>query len=123
MLPYSFGTEYGVVISLIRVHRTSGRHSLCVVCFGAQAQALGVPRGPLYAQLVRGQTVVLPGSGRTVVPADVVGASAEGPLAVVVDVPTAAHLPALLAHPALRRCLHPEGDPVLPALHRDEASA
>jgi len=73
-----------------------------------QAQALGVPRGPLYAELVRGQTIVLP-SGRTVVPADVLGASVEGPLALVVDVPSPAYLPALLAHPALRRCLQAQG--------------
>lgn len=75
-----------------------------------KAEALGVPRGPLYAKLVRGETIELP-SGRTVVPADVLEPSTEGPLAAVIDVPTLEHLPSLLSHPVLGRCLNtPSGD-------------
>lgn len=69
-----------------------------------KAEALGVPKGPLYAKLVRGQTIELP-SGQTVKPGDVMEVSTPGPLAAVIDVPTLEHLPSFLSHPLLRQCL------------------
>jgi uncharacterized cupredoxin-like copper-binding protein len=39
----------------------------------------------------------------------VLGPSTPGPLALVLDVPSAAFLPALLSHPTLQRC-HAAGD-------------
>ena len=44
-----------------------------------RAQALGVPRGPLYGRLVQGEAVVLP-DGRTIQPSDCVGAPRPGPV-------------------------------------------
>lgn len=45
-----------------------------------------------------------------VTPAEVLAEGAPGPLALVVDVPGAAYLPALLAHPTLQRCQAPAGE-------------
>ena len=45
----------------------------------ARAQALGVPRGPIYARLVRGEAVTL-ADGRTIQPSDCVGAPRVGPV-------------------------------------------
>lgn len=67
-----------------------------------------MPRGPLYARLKGGSSVQLE-DGRTVMPADVTDPDVEGPLALIIDVPSPAHLHALLAHPKLRPCLIPEG--------------
>jgi ribonuclease Z len=47
-----------------------------------QAEALGVPKGPLYGALQRGQTVTLPG-GRTVRPEEVLEAPRRGRLVAV----------------------------------------
>lgn len=61
-----------------------------------RAAALGVPRGPLYGQLVRGEEVTSI-SGRVVTPHDVMEPSTPGPVVLVVDCPSAAFLPALTA--------------------------
>jgi len=45
-----------------------------------------------------------------VTPAEVLAEGTPGPLALVVDVPGAAYLPALLAHPTLQRCQAPAGE-------------
>src|SRR6185295_2588386 len=41
------------------------------------ARALGIPEGPLFGELQRGQTVTLPG-GRTIAPGEVVGPARPG---------------------------------------------
>jgi hypothetical protein len=55
----------------------------------ARAQALGVPRGPLYRQLVQGEAVTLP-DGRVVQPSDCVGPARPGPVLCQPPVPTRA---------------------------------
>ena len=79
------------------------------ICYGVQlagmpgkfdnevATRLGVPRGPIRGQLVRGEDVTLE-DGRVVKSSDCVGKSEAGHRFIVVDCPTAAHL-AELARP------------------------
>ncbi|KAK2075685.1 hypothetical protein QBZ16_001793 [Prototheca wickerhamii] len=66
-----------------------------------RAAALGVPRGPAYGRLVRGESVTAT-SGAVVTPEDVMEPGTPGPAVLVVDCPTAAHLNSLVAAPALR---------------------
>lgn len=75
-----------------------------------------MPRGPLYARLKGGSSVQLE-DGRTVMPVDVTDPDVAGPLALIIDVPSPAHLPALLAHPRLRPCLITEGSLMLDIPH------
>ena len=56
-----------------------------------EAERLGVPRGKLRAALVRGEDVRLD-DGRVIASSDVVAPTRRGLRALVVDVPTAAHL-------------------------------
>jgi ribonuclease Z len=60
-----------------------------------RAEALGIPKGPLFGQLQRGQTVTLP-DGRTIAPPEVLGTAKRGRrLAYCLDTrpcPEAAHL-------------------------------
>ena len=56
-----------------------------------KAEALGVPRGKMRGQLVRGEDVTLD-DGRVVKSSDVVGEAQRGARFIVVDCPTAAHL-------------------------------
>lgn len=59
-----------------------------------KAAALGVPRGPAYGRLCRGESV--PGAnGAIVAPADVMEPAAPGPCAVILDLPSVSYLPAL----------------------------
>jgi ribonuclease Z len=60
----------------------------------ARAAALGVPRGPAYGALVRGEAVAAV-SGRMVQPAEVMEAPTPGPVVLVVDCPSAAYVGAL----------------------------
>lgn len=60
-----------------------------------KARALGIPEGPLYGQLQRGVTVKTE-DGREIQPREVMDPSTPGPVVLVVDCPTPAHLPALL---------------------------
>lgn len=63
---------------------------------------LGVPVGPLLGHLQMGQTVTLP-DGRQVAPKDVQEAQNPQPVFVVVECPTAAFLPALIAAEQFKR--------------------
>jgi ribonuclease Z len=64
----------------------------------AKAAALGVTPGPTFGRLVRGESVTV-ADGSTVQPCDVVSPASPGPVALIVDVPTLAHLSAATAHP------------------------
>lgn len=68
-----------------------------------QAKALGVTPGPAYGLLQRGQAVTT-AAGRVVQPAEVMEPATPGPLALVLDCPSASYLPALLRDATLRRC-------------------
>lgn len=68
-----------------------------------QAASLGVPRGPQYGKLVRGEEVTA-ANGQVVRPADVMEPATPGPVVLVVDCPSAAFLPALTAAPLLQEC-------------------
>jgi hypothetical protein len=63
----------------------------------SKAEQLGVPRGPLRGQLVKGQTVTLP-NGTRVEPKQCVGPSLPGGVCLIVDCPTRQHAAALLRH-------------------------
>lgn len=52
-----------------------------------KAASLGVPRGPLYGQLQKGEAVQ-GSNGKTVYPEDVMEPSTPGPTAIIVDCPT-----------------------------------
>lgn len=52
-----------------------------------KAASLGVPRGPMYGQLQKGQSVIS-ASGRTVKPEEVMEASTPGPSVIIVDCPS-----------------------------------
>ena len=56
-----------------------------------KAETLGVPRGKMRGQLVRGEDVTLP-DGRVIKSSDVVGETQKGARFIVVDCPTSAHL-------------------------------
>ena len=58
------------------------------------AQALGVPAGPMYGQLKRGESVTLT-DGRVIEPQQVVAASTPGAAVAVVPCPSLAFLPSL----------------------------
>eukprot|EP00181_Compsopogon_caeruleus_P005835 CAMPEP_0184683898 /NCGR_PEP_ID=MMETSP0312-20130426/13070_1 /TAXON_ID=31354 /ORGANISM="Compsopogon coeruleus, Strain SAG 36.94" /LENGTH=724 /DNA_ID=CAMNT_0027136607 /DNA_START=322 /DNA_END=2497 /DNA_ORIENTATION=+ len=62
-----------------------------------KAKALGLPKGPAYAKLVRGEQVVTP-DGRIVSPSDVIGESSPGPVVWIVNVPSQDFIDALPAH-------------------------
>lgn len=66
----------------------------------AQAAALGVPRGPSYGRLVRGESVTS-ASGATVTPADVMEPGTPGPTVLVVDCPSTEYLASLGASQGL----------------------
>ena len=86
-------------------------------CTAHQAASLGVPRGPLYGQLVKGEEVVA-ANGRVVKPSDVMEPSVPGPLVLVVDCPSPAFLPALRAAPALAELAGgPRGTRLAAAVH------
>lgn len=72
-----------------------------------KAASLGVPRGPAYGKLTRGEAVVA-ANGRTVTPEDVMEPATPGPVLVVLDCPDESYLPALLESRALRACMDPE---------------
>jgi len=83
----------------------TGRDAVCYVAkladipgrfLPVKAAELGVPRGPSYAQLVKGNAVELP-DGTKVLPQQVMEPAMAGPMVFVVDCPTVAHIPALLA--------------------------
>ena len=76
-----------------------------LVTLQAKAQELGVPRGPMYGKLQRGEAVTLP-DGRVFTQRDVCAADAPGALCLLVDCPSLAHLPSLLAAPALQPYMH-----------------
>lgn len=59
-----------------------------------KAASLGVPRGPLYGQLVKGQEVTAV-NGKIVKPEDVMEAATPGPVVLVVDCPSEGFIPAL----------------------------
>jgi ribonuclease Z len=59
-----------------------------------KAASLGVPRGPLYGQLCRGQEVSAV-NGKIVRPEDVMEAATPGPVVLVVDCPSEGFIPAL----------------------------
>ena len=56
-----------------------------------KAETLGVPRGKMRGQLVRGEDVTLP-DGRVIKSSDVVGETQKGARFIVIDCPTSAHL-------------------------------
>ncbi|KAI0746847.1 beta-lactamase-like protein [Daedaleopsis nitida] len=69
-----------------------------------KAQELGLPKGPIRAQLTKGETVMFEvddGNGgkvqKTVRPEDCVGPSEMPQAIIILDVPTRAHIPALMA--------------------------
>mmetsp|Transcript_1613 Transcript_1613/g.5895 ORF Transcript_1613/g.5895 Transcript_1613/m.5895 type:complete len:127 (+) Transcript_1613:238-618(+) len=62
-----------------------------------KARGLGIPPGPLYGKLVRGEEVHSPTLGRLVSPSEVMGTSARGARVLIADCPTVAHLAALRA--------------------------
>ena len=66
-----------------------------------RAAALGVPRGPAYGRLVRGESVTAT-SGAIVTPEDVMEPGTPGPAVLVVDCPTGSYLDSLVAAPALK---------------------
>ena len=60
-----------------------------------KAASLGVPRGPLYGKLVKGEEVT-GASGKLVRPEDVMEPSTPGPLVLIVDCPSEAFIPCLV---------------------------
>ena len=60
-----------------------------------KAASLGVPRGPLYGRLVKGEEVVA-ANGKPVKPEDVMEPSTPGPVVLVVDCPSEAFIPQLV---------------------------
>jgi ribonuclease Z len=74
----------------------------------ARAKELGVPPGPMYGQLVRGNSVAL-ADGAVVTPLQCVAASTRGAVVLVVECPSDAHAALLVDCERLRR-LYQDGD-------------
>jgi ribonuclease Z len=66
----------------------------------ARAAELGVPTGPAFGRLKKGEPVTLP-DGRVVDPASVVSPSVHGPLIIVASCPSERHVAGVVANPAL----------------------
>jgi ribonuclease Z len=66
-----------------------------------KAAALGVPRGPLYGKLVKGESVVAM-NGQKVTPDQVMEPSVPGPLVLMVDCPDEYFVQALINAPAFK---------------------
>lgn len=60
-----------------------------------KAASLGVPRGPLYGKLQKGESVEA-ANGKTVHPADVMESSTPGPTVMIIDCPTVDHIEGLV---------------------------
>lgn len=87
-----------------------------------KAAALGVPKGPLYGKLSRGESVTTP-NGRLVLPEEVKEPTTPGPVVLVVDCPSPAFLPALTSAPGLARWTQgEEADRVACLVHLAERS-
>ena len=61
-----------------------------------KAASLGVPRGPLYGKLQKGESVEA-ANGKTVHPADVMEPSTPGPTVMIIDCPTVDHIQGLVS--------------------------
>lgn len=86
--------------------RTFPSEAVCYVCklqdlpgkfLPEKAKALGVPPGPLYGKLVRGE-VVQNRKGEEVHPDQCLGPSQPGPIVLLIDCPTLEFLPSLVNH-------------------------
>ncbi|GAB4820364.1 hypothetical protein N2152v2_007410 [Parachlorella kessleri] len=85
-----------------------------------KAAQLGVPSGPLYGKLARGETVTTAG-GKVVTPEEVMEPSTPGPVILVVDCPSQEFVEGLVSAPALARWAHPENrDKVACVVHLGE---
>ncbi|KAJ3212665.1 Zinc phosphodiesterase ELAC protein 2 [Entophlyctis luteolus] len=67
----------------------------------AAAKELGVPSGPLYGKLSRGESITLP-DGRVIEPAQCVGAHKPGAVFFIVDCPSIEYIPAITSHSLLK---------------------
>jgi ribonuclease Z len=61
-----------------------------------KAASLGVPRGPLYGKLQKGESVEA-ANGKTVHPSDVMEPSTPGPTVMIIDCPTVDHIEGLMS--------------------------
>jgi len=89
--------------------------SICYICqlaslpgrfFPQKAKELGVPKGPLFADLQLGKAVTLE-DGRQITPEQVTGPCQPGPVFIIIDCPTLAFIPSLVSNKRLRQ--HWEG--------------
>lgn len=72
-----------------------------------QAKALGVPSGPLFGRLTKGETITM-ADGRQVKPSDCIGPSRPGTVFAIVHCPSEAYVDVLVHHPAWRPYTGPQ---------------
>eukprot|EP00850_Spirogloea_muscicola_P006048 SM000028S10142 [mRNA] locus=s28:599100:604019:+ [translate_table: standard] len=84
-----------------------------------KARALGLRPSAKYAQLQRGASVVSDDGTRTIHPGDVMGPSELGAVLLLVDCPTAGHVPALVASSALEQLRAAKDEVVSGANHAE----
>eukprot|EP00850_Spirogloea_muscicola_P006326 SM000030S11335 [mRNA] locus=s30:209714:214717:+ [translate_table: standard] len=84
-----------------------------------KARALGLRPGAKYAQLQRGASVVSDDGTRTIHSSDVMGPSESGAVLLLVDCPTARHIPALVASSALEQLRAAKDEVVAGADHAE----
>ncbi|KAK9811324.1 hypothetical protein WJX72_001848 [[Myrmecia] bisecta] len=91
---------------LISLHGPQGMNTMLPAIAGKfrpqKAAALGVPRGPLFGKLVKGETVKA-ANGKDVKPSDVMEDPVPGPVAIITDCPDSTYLPALLQSEELQK--------------------
>lgn len=102
--------ETGRMAALVERNEGPSTSVVCYICrspdlpgkFDAkQAKALGVPSGPLFGRLCKGETITLP-NGRQVQPSDCIGPPRPGTVFAIVHCPSEEYVDVLVHHPAWR---------------------
>ncbi|KAI9337231.1 beta-lactamase-like protein [Obelidium mucronatum] len=107
-----------------RANDTSSDTVISYICKGpislgkfniAAAKALGIPMGPMYANLKNGKSVTL-ADGRVIQPSECVSPSKPGPVFIIMDCPSVEYIPSILASTELNAISH-NAEPVQCIIH------
>eukprot|EP00762_Andalucia_godoyi_P004752 ANDGO_03546.mRNA.1 Ribonuclease Z 1 len=104
---YSPGSNDVVLTYIVHLVDVPGKFD------AVKAARLGVPKGPSYGKLTKGESITLE-DGRIIAPCDVIGPPTPGPVIILVDCPTVEHMNVLVEksvwsryHPHCADCMNP----------------